>query len=128
MILTAQAILAAGVGETVTVATDNVGHLARFVDAQRWEMIVPLDGRLSCSTGPDERKTLRLRSSACRAPAGPARGLWADEPKTLGCNYPLTARKRPPSSTCRPAAGVALFLAAHRGLRTGPRRRLRGSP
>jgi predicted nucleic acid-binding protein len=41
VILAAQAILSAGVGDTVTVATDNVGHLARFVDARRWETIVP---------------------------------------------------------------------------------------
>jgi hypothetical protein len=41
VILAAQAILAASVGDIVTVATDNVGHLARFVDAQPWEMIVP---------------------------------------------------------------------------------------
>ncbi|HEX2690565.1 MAG TPA: hypothetical protein VHN14_28310, partial [Kofleriaceae bacterium] len=41
VILAAQAILSAGVGDTVAVATDNVGHLARFVDARRWETIVP---------------------------------------------------------------------------------------
>jgi predicted nucleic acid-binding protein len=41
VILAAQAILSAGPGDLVTVATDNVGHLARFVDAQPWEKIVP---------------------------------------------------------------------------------------
>jgi hypothetical protein len=41
VILAAQAILSAGAGNIVTVATDNVGHLARFVDAQSWEKIVP---------------------------------------------------------------------------------------
>jgi predicted nucleic acid-binding protein len=38
-ILAAQAILAAGSADTVTVATDNVGHLSRFVNAELWEMI-----------------------------------------------------------------------------------------
>ena len=41
VILAAQAILSTGVGDLVTVATDNVGHLARFVDAQPWEQIAP---------------------------------------------------------------------------------------
>jgi predicted nucleic acid-binding protein len=41
VILAAQALLSAGPGDTVTVATDNVGHLAQFVDAQPWEKIVP---------------------------------------------------------------------------------------
>ena len=40
-LLAAQALLAAGSGDVVTVATDNVGHLARFVDARLWETIVP---------------------------------------------------------------------------------------
>ena len=40
-LLAAQALLAAGPGDVVTVATDNVGHLARFVDARLWEMIAP---------------------------------------------------------------------------------------
>jgi predicted nucleic acid-binding protein len=40
-ILAAQALLSAGPGDVVTVATDNVGHLARFVDAQPWERITP---------------------------------------------------------------------------------------
>ena len=40
-ILAAQALLAAGPGDAVTVATDNVGHLARFVDARPWEQIGP---------------------------------------------------------------------------------------
>ena len=34
-------LLATGPGDVVTVATDNVGHLAQFVDAQPWEKIVP---------------------------------------------------------------------------------------
>jgi predicted nucleic acid-binding protein len=38
-ILAAQALLAAGPNDTVTVATDNVAHLSRFVDAQLWETI-----------------------------------------------------------------------------------------
>jgi predicted nucleic acid-binding protein len=41
VILAAQVILSTGVGDIATVATDNVGHLARFVDAQPWEKIVP---------------------------------------------------------------------------------------
>jgi predicted nucleic acid-binding protein len=40
-ILAALALLAAGPGDVVTVATDNVGHLARFVDARPWDQIVP---------------------------------------------------------------------------------------
>ena len=35
------ALQAAGPGDVVTVATDNVGHLARFVDARPWETIAP---------------------------------------------------------------------------------------
>ena len=38
-ILAAQAELAAGPSDTVTVATDNVAHLSRFIDAQLWEAI-----------------------------------------------------------------------------------------
>lgn len=38
-ILAAQAIEAAGPNDTVTVATDNVGHLGRLVDARTWETI-----------------------------------------------------------------------------------------
>jgi predicted nucleic acid-binding protein len=38
-ILAAQALVAAGPGDVVTVASDNVGHLARFVDARPWESI-----------------------------------------------------------------------------------------
>jgi predicted nucleic acid-binding protein len=38
-ILAAHALLAAGPGDVVTVATGNVGHLGRFVDAQLWETI-----------------------------------------------------------------------------------------
>jgi predicted nucleic acid-binding protein len=40
-ILAAQALLALGPGDTVTIATDNVGHLAQFVDARPWEKITP---------------------------------------------------------------------------------------
>jgi predicted nucleic acid-binding protein len=40
-ILAAQATLAAGPGDVVTVATSNVGHLGRFVDARPWEQIGP---------------------------------------------------------------------------------------
>ena len=38
-ILAAQALLSIGPSDTVTVATDNVAHLSRFVDAQLWETI-----------------------------------------------------------------------------------------
>jgi predicted nucleic acid-binding protein len=38
-ILAAQALLSAGPGDVVTVATNNVGHLSQFVDAQPWETI-----------------------------------------------------------------------------------------
>jgi predicted nucleic acid-binding protein len=38
-ILAAQALLSTGPGDTVTVATDNVGHLAQFVDARPWTTI-----------------------------------------------------------------------------------------
>ena len=38
-ILAAQAELAAGPSDTVTVSTDNVAHLSRFIDAQLWEAI-----------------------------------------------------------------------------------------
>ena len=31
--------MAAGSTDTVTVATDNVAHLSRFVDARLWETI-----------------------------------------------------------------------------------------
>ncbi len=41
VILAAQAILSAGAGDIVTVATDNGGHLAQFVDAQPWEKVAP---------------------------------------------------------------------------------------
>jgi hypothetical protein len=37
----AQATRAAGPGDVVTVATTNVGHLAQFVNARRWETITP---------------------------------------------------------------------------------------
>ena len=38
-ILAAQAELATGMRDTVTVAIDNVAHLSRFIDAQLWEAI-----------------------------------------------------------------------------------------
>jgi predicted nucleic acid-binding protein len=38
-ILAAQAILSVNPNDTVTVATDNVSHLSRFVDAKLWETI-----------------------------------------------------------------------------------------
>jgi hypothetical protein len=38
-ILAAQALLSIGPIDTVTVATDNVAHLSRYVDAQLWETI-----------------------------------------------------------------------------------------
>jgi hypothetical protein len=41
VILAAQAQLAAEDGFDVTVATTNVAHLERFVDAREWEAIVP---------------------------------------------------------------------------------------
>ncbi|WP_293333034.1 nucleic acid-binding protein [Microcoleus sp. CAWBG58] len=39
VILAAQAILAGEGGETVVIATTNVGHLSRFVDAREWKNI-----------------------------------------------------------------------------------------
>ena len=39
VILAALALLSAGSGDVVTVATDNVGHLAQFVNAQPWDTI-----------------------------------------------------------------------------------------
>lgn len=41
VILAAQAILAVGPGDVVTIATVNVGHLSRFVDADVWSAIQP---------------------------------------------------------------------------------------
>lgn len=38
-ILAAQAILLAGPGASLTVATDNVGHLGQFLDARPWASI-----------------------------------------------------------------------------------------
>ena len=38
-ILAAQALMAVGPNDVVTVATDNVRHLSRMVDAQAWEMV-----------------------------------------------------------------------------------------
>ena len=40
-ILAAQALMAGGSGDTVIVATGNIGHLGRFVDARIWDQIVP---------------------------------------------------------------------------------------
>jgi predicted nucleic acid-binding protein len=40
-ILAAQALLAAGPGDAVAVATENLGHLGWFVDARPWEAITP---------------------------------------------------------------------------------------
>lgn len=40
-ILAAQALLAPGPGDTMTVATTNVAHLAQFVDARLWNQIMP---------------------------------------------------------------------------------------
>jgi predicted nucleic acid-binding protein len=41
VILAALALLAAGPGDVVTVATDNPAHLAQFVDARPWQKITP---------------------------------------------------------------------------------------
>lgn len=41
VILAAQAILAAGPGDQVTIATGNVGHLSLFCPALPWEQIQP---------------------------------------------------------------------------------------
>src|SRR4051794_2822621 len=41
VILAALALLSAGPGDVLTVATDNVGDLAQFVDAQPWDQITP---------------------------------------------------------------------------------------
>ncbi len=38
-ILAAAALLSVDPGDVVTVATDNVGHLGQFVDAQPWELV-----------------------------------------------------------------------------------------
>ncbi|HMB03938.1 MAG TPA: PIN domain-containing protein [Isosphaeraceae bacterium] len=40
-IVAAQALLYVGHGDDLTVATDNVRHLSRFLDAQPWEAITP---------------------------------------------------------------------------------------
>lgn len=40
-ILIAQALLAGNPGDVVIVATANVGHLGRFVDARLWDQIAP---------------------------------------------------------------------------------------
>lgn len=40
-ILAAQALLAAGPGDVLVVATDNVGHLGLFVNARPWDQIPP---------------------------------------------------------------------------------------
>jgi len=41
VILAAQAQLASESGHDVVVATDNVGHLGRFIVAEFWESIAP---------------------------------------------------------------------------------------
>jgi hypothetical protein len=41
VILAAQALMAGGPEDTVIVATGNVGHLGRFVDARIWDQISP---------------------------------------------------------------------------------------
>ena len=41
VILAAQALASTNPGDRVTVATGNVGHLGRFVDAQAWDQINP---------------------------------------------------------------------------------------
>jgi predicted nucleic acid-binding protein len=38
-ILAATALIAAGPGDVVTVATDNVAHLGQFIDARSWEQV-----------------------------------------------------------------------------------------
>jgi hypothetical protein len=43
VILAAQAAILIGMGNTVVIATTNVGHLSRLVPAQRWQEIVDLD-------------------------------------------------------------------------------------
>ena len=40
-ILAAQAMLAVGPGDVLTVATGNVGHLGQFVGALPWDQIIP---------------------------------------------------------------------------------------
>lgn len=39
--LAAQALLTVALGDTLVVATTNVGHLSRIVPAQRWQNILP---------------------------------------------------------------------------------------
>lgn len=41
VIIAATAELAAGPWDAVTVATGNVGHLGRFVDARPWDQVIP---------------------------------------------------------------------------------------
>ena len=41
VILAGQAVVLAAGGDTVVVATTNVGHLARFIDARHWQDIQP---------------------------------------------------------------------------------------
>jgi hypothetical protein len=41
VILAAQADALEGVGYSVVIATTNVGHLSRFVEARLWQEIVP---------------------------------------------------------------------------------------
>jgi predicted nucleic acid-binding protein len=40
-LLAALALLSSGPADVVTVATDNVVHLAQFVDARPWDQIIP---------------------------------------------------------------------------------------
>jgi hypothetical protein len=49
VILAAQALLVAEEGFEVIVATRNVSHLGRFIDAREWETITA-DGRGGLST------------------------------------------------------------------------------
>jgi hypothetical protein len=41
VILAAQALLFTGLTDTLVVATDNVGHLSRYLDARHWRDIPP---------------------------------------------------------------------------------------
>ena len=41
LIVAAQALLFAGRGDILTVATDNVKHLSRYLDAHEWDAITP---------------------------------------------------------------------------------------
>ena len=41
VILAAQALLFTGLTDTLVVATDNVGHLSRYLNARHWRDIIP---------------------------------------------------------------------------------------